>query len=59
MFPLFNLKGALRVWQQNYCDADYARCVRYVRHRHGDQVPPNLLPNGKLLSIDIAKSRRK
>lgn len=49
LFPVFKLRATLRVWQTNYCEADYARCVRYQRSLEGKPSPLNLLPNGQIL----------
>lgn len=45
-------EAALRVWRSFYCDADPARCERYKLARAGAEVPPGLLPNGRLLETD-------
>lgn len=49
MFGMFQLDAALRIWQANYCESDFARCARYEKSCRADRVPINLLPNGKLL----------
>jgi hypothetical protein len=51
MYDLFQLKGALRVWQINYCDSRFETCVRYQQSCDGARVPKNLLPNGKVLTL--------
>jgi len=53
LFPLFSLRGALKVWQSNYCEADYERCARYQRGKEGRPIPANLLPNGAMLSLAL------
>jgi len=58
MYELFQLKGALRVWQINYCEGDYHRCARYQRAACGQAMPTNLLPNGKLLVLDVTATAR-
>jgi hypothetical protein len=55
MYELFHLKGALKVWQVNYCEGEYSRCARYQRACDGNRMPRNLLPNGKLLTVDGGK----
>ena len=55
LFPLFQLKSALRVWQINYCEGDYTRCARYQASCSGDAVPINLLPNGKTIAVEKPK----
>jgi hypothetical protein len=59
MFALFQLKSALRVWQINYCEGEFERCARYRRACDGATMPSNLLPNGKLLTLEVelAKAR--
>lgn len=51
LFPAFSKPGFLRVWQINYCEADFERCERYRLSREGQPVPATMLPNGKLLSF--------
>jgi hypothetical protein len=59
MYDLFQLRGALRVWQINYCEGNYGRCARYQRAIAGQPMPSNLLPNGKLLTLETAVARAK
>ena len=40
---------ALRVWQSFYCEGTHARCERYKLAASGGEVPPRLLPNGRLV----------
>ncbi len=42
------MKEALRVWESFYCDGRFARCERYKLKLSGAEVPPGLLPNGRL-----------
>ena len=49
LFPLFTIQASLMVWKMRYCDGDFASCERYKLAVEGRQLPPNLLPNGKLL----------
>ena len=51
LFPLFQMKSSLSVWQTHYCDAAYDTCERYKLATSGVRVPPNLLPNGRSLEI--------
>lgn len=51
LFPLFSKKAFLRVWQINYCEGEFTRCVRYQHSQEGVSVPSSLLPNGKHLPI--------
>ncbi len=50
LFPLLSTSGFLKVWQINYCEADFSRCARYGRSCRGEHVSPTLLPNGQSLS---------
>ena len=50
LFPLISRPGFLRVWQINYCEADYSRCERHKRQCNGTDVPATLLPNGQNLA---------
>jgi len=44
-----SMKEALRVWQSFYCEGTHARCERYKLAASGGEVPPRLLPNGRLV----------
>lgn len=57
MFPLFQLKGTLRVWQLNYCQGAFESCERFQKSCTGEAVEPNLLPNGKRLVLDPGVKR--
>jgi hypothetical protein len=50
MFDVFTLSGTLAVWQDNYCRGEYTRCARYVRFGRGEDVPRNLMPNGRVIA---------
>lgn len=52
MFALFNMAGTLRIWQDNYCDAEFERCERYKRSERGERVARELMPNGKMLTLN-------
>ncbi len=58
MFELFQLKGALRVWQINYCESSYERCARHRAAASGAHVAPDLLPNGKHLTMVAAVEKK-
>lgn len=49
MFPLFSLEASLRVWQNHYCQKDFASCERYKKMGAGRTVPDNLLPDGQMI----------
>jgi len=51
LFPLFGTQAFLRVWQINYCESAYERCVRYELAAEGCHVAPTVLPNGKHLPM--------
>jgi hypothetical protein len=43
------MQSALGVWQSCYCDSGFQRCERFKLATSGLDVPPRLLPNGRLL----------
>ncbi len=51
LFPMFGTQAFLRVWQINYCEAAYQKCVRFEMASEGCHVPPTVLPNGKHLPV--------
>ncbi len=53
LYKAFAMKSSLRVWQSYYCDGDFKRCERLRRSTAGEPVPPNMLPNGRLLDVPI------
>jgi hypothetical protein len=55
LYGLFQLTAALRVWQVNYCESEFEKCVRYQKVCDGGLVPINLLPNGKMLKKESLK----
>jgi hypothetical protein len=57
LFPLLTKPGFLRVWQINYCEADFSRCQRYQRSVCGKHVAVTLLPNGQELAV-LAKEKK-
>jgi hypothetical protein len=50
LFPQFKLVSLLSVWKLSYCDANYAKCVRYQMSNQGKAVSLAMLPNGTLLT---------
>jgi hypothetical protein len=50
LYPMFKTKSFLNTLIAVYCQADYNRCVRFVKASAGEQVPPTLLPNGRSLN---------
>ena len=46
MFPEFQNKSVLRVFQIFYCEGDFKNCERYKRASKGVMPPPTLLPDG-------------
>jgi hypothetical protein len=51
LHPHFTMRSSLRIWKDFFCNTNYQACVRYQAAQKGERVPPNLLPNGKLLEI--------
>lgn len=51
LYRLFTMSACLGIWKQNYCDCDWVRCARHRKVSTGEQVEPNLLPNGRLLAL--------
>jgi len=49
LYPRFSLKGALRIWQERYCNhpTQHQKCARFIRSNAGEPVPATLLPNGE------------
>lgn len=49
LYPRFNLKGALRIWQERYCNhsTQHKRCERFLKASRGEPVLATLLPNGE------------
>ena len=56
LFPMISVNSALKVWRTFYCEGKWHECARYKLSLEGKPVPPNLLPNGKLLDMDIAET---
>jgi hypothetical protein len=53
LFPYLNLQPLLKLWQLNYCDADFTKCARYKLSLAGQPVPLMLLPSGKHLEVPL------
>ena len=53
LFPVISLSSALMIWQTFYCDGQHETCLRFQRSLKGEKVPPNLLPNGKVLDLVV------
>jgi hypothetical protein len=51
LFPRFQRRTSLKVWQAFYCDAKFEGCVRYRLALESKPVSPNLLPNGRELNL--------
>jgi len=51
LYTQFALNPALQVWQQHYCQGEYARCVRFQKSLRKESVPLNMLPNGKVVEL--------
>lgn len=50
LFPKISQPGFLRVWQINYCQADFEKCERFKLALEGKHVPDTMLPNGQNLA---------
>ncbi len=51
LFPKFQKRASLKVWQAFYCDGKYDGCVRYRLALESKPISPNLLPNGRELNL--------
>jgi len=51
LFPKFQKRPSLGVWQTFYCKGRFTTCARYRLSLEGKPVPPSLLPNGKELNL--------
>ena len=56
LFPKFQKRATLGVWQTFYCLGEYDGCVRYTRALQSLPVSPNLLPNGRELTLAVLGS---
>jgi hypothetical protein len=56
LFKHFSIKASLLVWTRSYCEGGFARCERLKLADAGLPVPPNLLPNGKLLAVSLDRA---
>jgi hypothetical protein len=55
MFAAFDAKATLRVWQSMYCERAPDRCERLKAFLAGAPCPDNLLPNGRLVDVPLAR----
>ena len=55
LYRLFVLSANLEMWKQRYCTAEFKACARFTLSETGKPVPPNLLPNGRLLTVHAAR----
>ena len=49
LYPLFQLRASLKTWQIRYCEGEFQKCERYRLVERHENVPANMLPNGKIL----------
>lgn len=49
IFNKFKNEGAANFWISSYCKGRFQRCKRKELREQGQQVPPNMLPNGNLM----------
>ena len=55
LFEQFALSSVLKIWQINYCQDGYEKCVRYQMNVKGRFVRPTILPNGEDLQDKAPK----
>lgn len=53
LFEQFSMKSSLKVWQAYYCEGAFDRCARWKLVQANAPVPPNLLPNGRVLDVPL------
>lgn len=53
LFKQFSVKSSLKVWQGYYCEGDFGTCERWKLASRNQQVPLDLLPNGKRLNVPL------
>ncbi|OVE73988.1 hypothetical protein BVX93_00615 [bacterium B13(2017)] len=51
LFPAFQMKSTLKLWQLRYCDLNPERCIRFDMFQKGNEPPINMLPNGDVLKF--------
>jgi hypothetical protein len=51
LFPRFQKRTSLKVWQTFYCEGGFEGCARYKLSLQHLPVSPNLLPNGRELNL--------
>jgi hypothetical protein len=51
LFPLFHHTSFLNVWKIQFCEAEFERCARHKLASAAKPIPPNLLPNGRLMPV--------
>lgn len=49
MFPQFQSKRILRMFQMAYCESDFESCARHKLAQQSKMPPPDLLPDGTRL----------
>lgn len=49
VFPLFESKQILRIYQINYCESRYETCARFELASAGTVPDPRLLPDGAMV----------
>lgn len=45
----FVLESTVHFWRAQYCEREWAQCVRLSRHEQGLDVPDAMLPSGEML----------
>jgi len=51
LHPHFTMKSSLRIWKDFFCNTNHQTCLRFQAMQKGESVPPNMLPNGKILEV--------
>lgn len=45
----FVLESTIHFWRAQWCEREWAQCVRLRRHEQGLEVPDAMLPSGEML----------
>jgi len=59
LFPMISVNSALKVWRTFYCEGKWTECARYKLSLENKAVPSNLLPNGKVIDLDVGRTVAK
>ena len=50
MYPIFESRHILRIYQIQYCESRFENCERFKLASRGEMPDPQLLPDGDRLS---------